>query len=193
MEFPVSHPVQKNLQAPSHSLQFNSLSQYTNCAKNFHQNGVYGFVSYSGPHIINIGNLNPNSGTSIGQKLSQPKSRRDTTSHPWRWPLTNKEMSVGEDVENLVPVHCWLECGTVRPLNSMAVFQTVKHRITMRSSNFTSRHTTKKRTEGRDLKRYLYIRCSQAALVTWPKSGKYPWPSTGEWVNTLWHTRPMEY
>lgn len=116
MEFPVSHPVQKNLQAPSHSLQFNSLSQYTNCAKNFHQNGVYGFVSYSGPHIINIGNLNPNSGTSIGQKLSQPKSRRDTTSHPWRWPLTNKQMSVGEDVENLVPVHCWLECGTVRPL-----------------------------------------------------------------------------
>ena len=81
-----------------------------------------------------------------------------------------KVIHVGKDMKKLG--HLFIGGGkqsdTVTVVNSLVISQKVTHRITIWSSNYTSGYTTK-RTESKDLKRYMCINVHGIIACNSPK------------------------
>lgn len=91
-------------------------------------------------------------------------------------------------------VHCQLVYTSTGAMeNSMVVPQKIESRITLWSSNSTSRYIPQ-RTESKVSKRYLYSHVHSSIIHKTAKRWKQTrHPSTDEWKNSIWYMQTMEY
>ena len=120
-------------------------------------------------------------------------------SHPLGWQLFKKKnrqkITVSEDVEKLEPL-CTAsgngKCCSGSSENSITGPQKSKHRMTLRSSNSSSRFTPW-RIESRDSKRHLYTHVHNSIIYN---NKRWKWlkgTSADGWINKMWSIHTIKY